>query len=86
MIDAINDAKSVGIEVNELNDAQHVLDALIIQKGYITDVIKALSDAIAKQDIPDLNRAISDADKISYKGEIYDGAKSLLSILREGGN
>ena len=86
MIDAINDAKSCNININELNDAQCVLDALIIQKSYITDVIQALSNAIAKQDITDLKSALSDADRIGVKGEIYDGAKSLLEILIEAGN
>lgn len=86
MIDAINYAKSSEININELNDAQCVLDSLISQKGYITDVIQALSNAIAKQDITDLKSALSDADRIGVKGEIYDGAKSLLVILIEAGN
>ena len=86
MIDAINYAKSSEININELNDAQCVLDSLIIQKGYITDVTQALSNAIAKQGITDLKSALSDADRIGVKGEIYDGAKSLLVILIEAGN
>ena len=86
MIDAINYAKSSEININELNGAQCVLDSLIIQKGYITVVTQALSNAIAKQDIADLKSALSDADRIGVKGEIYDGAKSLLVILIEAGN
>lgn len=74
------------IDKADLNDAQVVLDALMSQKETISSVTQALSNAISKQDIAELKSMLSKADQIGYKGEVYEGANSLLLILIEAGN